>query len=216
MANLSNQNFTATLNTYTISGGLGSLGAGATVAYTGGSTTADGSGNYSFGISHGWSGTVTPSKAGATFSPVSRTYGSVTANLTGQNYSVYTGTCIAVGSGTVAWSVAFGSCPAGSKYVIPNGLIVTLDSAVSLPEDLEALTGGVLEPNTRVFTLSGSTSQTLAGNPLTFFGLTVGKTGAADPVAISGVVRVTGLLTISQGVVSIGTDGQLQLAVVTL
>jgi parallel beta-helix repeat protein len=80
------QNYTAsTLTTYTISGNAGS--ANATIAYTGGSTTANSSGNYSFTVTTGWSGTVTPSKTGYTFSPSSRAYSNVQANQTAQNYT---------------------------------------------------------------------------------------------------------------------------------
>ena len=71
---------------YTISG-TPANGAGATLTYTGGSTTADGSGNYAFTVSPGWSGTVTPSKTGYTFSPVSKSYTNVTANQTAQDYT---------------------------------------------------------------------------------------------------------------------------------
>ena len=42
---------------------------------------------YSFQVPTGWSGTVTPSKAGYTFSPASMTYTNVLADQTGQNYS---------------------------------------------------------------------------------------------------------------------------------
>ena len=84
-ANQTSQNYTAIINTYTISGSAGV--AGATITYTGGSTTADGSGNYSFAVSYGWSGTATPSKTGYTFSPASRSYSNVTANQTAQDYT---------------------------------------------------------------------------------------------------------------------------------
>ena len=87
-SNLSGQNYTATAVTYTISGSTGTTGAGATITYTGGSTTANGTtGNYSFTISHGWSGMVTPSKAGYTFTPVNRSYTNIISNQTGQNYT---------------------------------------------------------------------------------------------------------------------------------
>ena len=87
-ANQTAQDYTATLNTYTISGSYWAAGAGATITYTGGSTTADSvTGNYSFTINHGWSGTVTPSKAGYAFTPASRTYSVVTANQTSQDYT---------------------------------------------------------------------------------------------------------------------------------
>ena len=70
--------------TFTISGNAGV--ASATLTYTGGSTTANGSGDYSFSVSSGWSGTVTPSKAGYTFAPVSKTYTNVVSNQPNQNY----------------------------------------------------------------------------------------------------------------------------------
>ena len=73
---------------YTISGSAGV--AGATLTYTDGharTVTADSSGNYSLGVSKTWSGTVTPSLAGYTFTPASKTYNSLNANQTGQNYT---------------------------------------------------------------------------------------------------------------------------------
>ncbi len=71
-----------------ISGDAGA--AGATLNYTDGtakSVTADGSGNYSLSVSSGWSGTVTPVKAGYLFAPASKNYSNVLADKTGQNYS---------------------------------------------------------------------------------------------------------------------------------
>jgi hypothetical protein len=44
-------------------------------------------GSYAFPVSDGWSGTVTPSKPGYTFSPPYRTYTYVTEDKTGQNYT---------------------------------------------------------------------------------------------------------------------------------
>jgi Tol biopolymer transport system component len=88
LANQSAQDYTATPITYTISGNAGI--AGATLSYTDGSaktTTADGSGNYSFAVSYNWSGTVTPSKTGYAFSPVSKSYTNVLANQTAQDYT---------------------------------------------------------------------------------------------------------------------------------
>jgi CSLREA domain-containing protein len=62
---------------------------GTTLTYNDGGTqtvTADGSGNYSLMVPPGWSGTVTPSKAGHVFSPPSRTYTEVQASLSSQDY----------------------------------------------------------------------------------------------------------------------------------
>lgn len=69
----------------TISGNAGV--AGATVNYTGGSTAADGTGNYAFTVSSGWNGTVTPVKPGYRFTPASRTYAGQSASVTGQNFT---------------------------------------------------------------------------------------------------------------------------------
>ncbi len=54
-----------------------------------GSPTTNSSGFYTATVNSGWSGTVTPSKACYTFSPVSRSYSNVTSNQTSQNYTGY-------------------------------------------------------------------------------------------------------------------------------
>ncbi len=72
----------------TISGNAGT--AGATLNYAGttnGSTTANGSGAYSFDVPYEWSGTVTPSKTGFSFSPVNRPYANLTTDQASQNYT---------------------------------------------------------------------------------------------------------------------------------
>ncbi len=71
----------------TISGNAG-IG-GALLSYDNGgpkTVTADVNGDYSFKIPNGWSGTVTPSKPGYTFSPVSTAYNTVIADTSGQDY----------------------------------------------------------------------------------------------------------------------------------
>jgi hypothetical protein len=52
-----------------------------------GSPSTDSKGYYSATVSYGWSGTVTPTKTGYTFSPTSRSYSNVTGNLSDQNYT---------------------------------------------------------------------------------------------------------------------------------
>jgi hypothetical protein len=77
---------------FTISGNAG-VG-GATLSYTDGTlktSTANDSGLYSFRVPSGWSGTVTPSKPGYTFSPVNRAYTNVLANQAGQDYTATLG-----------------------------------------------------------------------------------------------------------------------------
>jgi hypothetical protein len=80
------QNYAA-LSVFTISGNAGV--AGAVLSYTDGvakTAIADANGNYNLSVSPGWSGTITPSKTGYTFTPKNRTYSLVLSNLTGQNY----------------------------------------------------------------------------------------------------------------------------------
>ena len=77
------QNYTAIVNTRTISGNTGV----SSVTLGGLSVTSDGSGNYTATVSDGWSGTVTPSKTGYTFTPPSRTYSNITGDQLNQNYT---------------------------------------------------------------------------------------------------------------------------------
>ncbi|GAF76313.1 unnamed protein product, partial [marine sediment metagenome] len=81
-----NQDYTATLLTYTISGAVGSLD-GVTMNGLPGTPVTSGGGLYSATVNYGWSGTVTPQKAGYTFSPVDRTYSSVAEDHIGDNYT---------------------------------------------------------------------------------------------------------------------------------
>ena len=69
---------------YTISGNAGM--ANATITYTGGFTTTDTNGNYSFTVTESWFGTVTPSKDGYNFTPPNRSYNNIKENHTVQDY----------------------------------------------------------------------------------------------------------------------------------
>lgn len=92
--NITGQNFSGTANpvpTYTIFGNVsGAIQSGVTITLAGSgsrSTTTDSSGNYSFsGVTSG-NYTITPSKTGYTFSPVSKTFTVSNANVTGQNFT---------------------------------------------------------------------------------------------------------------------------------
>lgn len=91
-SNITGVNFTATPVLYSISGNAGV--AGATVAWNGtssGSTTADGSGNYTIsGLANG-PYTITPSKTGYTFSPTSASEIVSGSNITGVNFTASSG-----------------------------------------------------------------------------------------------------------------------------
>ena len=77
--------FTTTINTYAISGNAG-IG-GATLTYTGGSTSAGTDGGYTITVPYGWNGTVTPSLAGYVFIPDHTDYSNLTSDQVNQNYT---------------------------------------------------------------------------------------------------------------------------------
>ena len=97
------QNYTGSGITYAVSGNAGIPGA--TLSWTDGTAqtaTADGTGAYTLNVSYAWSGTVTPAKAGYTFSPASRTYASVLSAQSAQNYAAAGLTYILSGNAGVA------------------------------------------------------------------------------------------------------------------
>ncbi|MDM8522463.1 DUF1566 domain-containing protein [Desulfococcaceae bacterium HSG8] len=90
----SDQNYTAATETYTISGYIRDSSAnsgvsGVTLDFSnsGGSSSTDSSGFYSHSVDCGWNGTVTPSASAYTFSPSNLSYGSVTSDMSGQDYT---------------------------------------------------------------------------------------------------------------------------------
>ena len=102
-ATTDNMTFSVVAPLVTISGNAGV--AGVTLSYTDGTpktATADGSGNYSFTVPNGWSGTVTPSLAGFTFAPVSTTYTQIIADQTAQNYTPTAVTYVISGNAGIA------------------------------------------------------------------------------------------------------------------
>ncbi len=70
-------------------GGAGMPDVLLTFSSGGGTVTTGASGYYVQPVPVGWSGTVTPSKADFTFTPVDRSYTNVTANLGGEDYAEY-------------------------------------------------------------------------------------------------------------------------------
>lgn len=90
-ANLSQVNFMASLvSPVTISGRVttpSGSGVCAVMNWSNGDQfCTDSGGNYSRQVPKGWSGTVTPSLSGYTFSPASRSYSNLTVNQANQNY----------------------------------------------------------------------------------------------------------------------------------
>ncbi|MFZ3098438.1 MAG: DUF1566 domain-containing protein, partial [Desulfosalsimonadaceae bacterium] len=84
------QDYAATLNTYTISGTVllnGSGLSGVTISGLPGNPVTNSNGHYSVSVPHGWSGVAIPVKTGYTFAPAARTYTSISGNQAGQSYT---------------------------------------------------------------------------------------------------------------------------------
>ncbi len=112
--NQTGQDYTATLNTYTISGTVtvsGSPLANVTMNGLPGSPVTDPGGLYSATVDYGWSGTATPSQIGYTFIPDNRSYASVANSATGQDYATI----------VITYPIAASAGPGGS--IAPNGTV---------------------------------------------------------------------------------------------
>jgi len=134
---------------FTISGSVGATAAGATINYTGGSTVADGSGNYSFTVPADWNGTVAPSKTGFVFSPPSRTYTAVAANQTAQDYEGFVGFTITGNVGVTGWS---NGVTLSYTDVTPKTVTAQLDGSYAIP--VPAAWTGTVTPSHPCYTFT--------------------------------------------------------------
>jgi len=124
------QDYTATLLTYTISGTVTSGGPGldgVTMDGLPGNPVTAGGGLYNATVPYNWGGTVTPTKAGYTFVPASRLYSNVTSNQTNQDYDgtlltySISGTILGPGSAPVPGVSVDADNGGGSDVTDPNG-----------------------------------------------------------------------------------------------
>ncbi|MHC4594351.1 MAG: type II secretion system protein GspD [Planctomycetota bacterium] len=83
--NLSNEDYTAAVRTYTISGTVDGM-EGVVMNGLPGDPVTGTNGTYSVTVEYGWSGTVIPEKEGYAFTPNSKPYNTVNRDLTNQNY----------------------------------------------------------------------------------------------------------------------------------
>ena len=154
--------------------------ASATLNYTGGSTTADSNGNYSFIVSTGWSGTVTPSKPNYSFSPTHRTYTNVMSDQATQNYTatkLFYSISGNTGAGGVTLSYINGtprtiiSQPNGGySFQVPRGWSGTVTPSKN---------GYIFSPGNRAYSnlLSDQTVQNYTAIPLYSISGNVGVSG---------------------------------------
>jgi len=83
-ANLSEQDYMPSMQTYTITGSVGQPEV--KMAGFPDEVVSDQTGRYTAKVQYGWSGTVTPDKTGFRFDPPTRTYNQVTKNIAGDDY----------------------------------------------------------------------------------------------------------------------------------
>jgi subtilisin family serine protease len=145
------QDYTATLNTYTIAGAVTSGGSGLSgVTITGlpASPVTIADGTYSDTVDHGWSGTAAPALTGYTFTPANIPYSNVTSDQTGQDYT----------------AALIGLTISGTVTADSSGLAgVTMSGLPASP----ATTGGGTYSDTVDYGWSGTVIPVLAGYTFT-------------------------------------------------
>jgi RHS repeat-associated protein len=147
--------------------------AGVALSAPGGSCSAtNGSGQYTCLVPNGWTGSVTPSVSGYLFTPASRSYTSLAANQTAQNFSAAT-------AYPVTGTVTLGGSPLAGVTLTPTG------SAVCGPTNgsgqylcnvpagwtgsiTPSLTGHIFSPSSRSYNavLAAQTSQDYAATAI--------------------------------------------------
>jgi M6 family metalloprotease-like protein/uncharacterized repeat protein (TIGR02543 family) len=117
-----NQDYTGSVLTYTISGNVSTTTMAASVSMQQvgvsgvvmsglpGDPTTDASGDYSGAVNHDFSGTVTPTLAGYTFTPPTRDYTNVTSDQTGDNYTAT----------IVQWTLTIAADSGGTTIPVPG------------------------------------------------------------------------------------------------
>ncbi len=169
---------------YSISGNAGL--AGATVSWTGtssGSTTADGSGNFSItGLTVG-SYTVTPSAAGYTFSPPGASETITGSNITGVNFTATQTTTYSISghAGIANAIVSYSGAGSGQVVADADGSYSILDLLNGAYTITPSKTGFVFSPTSRNETISGADTPNV--------NFTAVLTGATPNTVIQGVFR---------------------------
>jgi hypothetical protein len=180
--NQSNEDYTATVRTFTISGTTTMEG----VVMNGlpGNPITGKNGTYSTTVEYGWTGTVTPQKEGYTFSPNSRPYSLAARNMTNQNYKPILITYTISGSAEVD-SVVMNGLP-GNPVTGRNGIYsatVKFGFSGTVTPKKEGYT---FEPAERQYTelMSSQTNEDYTATVQTF---TISGTAGIDGVEMSGL-----------------------------
>jgi len=180
--NQSNEDYTATVRTFTISGTTTMEG----VVMNGlpGNPITGKNGTYSTTVEYGWTGTVTPQKEGYTFSPNSRPYSLAARNMTNQNYKPILITYTISGSTEVEGVVMNGlpGNPVTGRNGIYSATVKFGFSGMVTPKK----EGYTFEPAERQYTelMSSQTNEDYTATVQTF---TISGTAGIDGVEMTGL-----------------------------
>lgn len=202
-ASLTGVNFTSAGQSFSISGTLGTSGAGGQVVLSGArnaTATANSSGNFTFSNLSNGSYTVTPNRSGVTFSPSSRAVTVNGANVTGVSFSgtnlLYTisgslgasgnGATVAV-SGGASNSVVADANGNFSISGLPNGTYTITPSKVAkvtytFSPAAQSVTVNGANRSSINFQVAAGSTWGLSGN--------LGAAGAGATVTLSGAMNV--------------------------
>ncbi|MFB0525254.1 MAG: hypothetical protein ACETVZ_06905 [Phycisphaerae bacterium] len=201
---MGNQNYTAEEITYTISGLVGQEG----VVMNGllGNPVSGSGGTYKVTVPHGWSGAVTPTKDGFTFTPDNKIYPRVAANLSNENYTAAPITFTISGTAGVARVIMKGL--PGRVITDENGsyssTVIYGWSGTVMPERL----GYAFDPSNRTYPrlISAEVNQdyiptlqkrTVSGKILSAQGPIVGVIVSADGRGVSTTTNANGEYSLS-------------------
>jgi len=173
------RNCSLTIGNYTGSGylisGTVTLGSlplqGVLMAGLPGNPRTDTNGFYTAAEPAGWSGTVTPFLIGYNFSPVSRSYSSITTNQSGQNYNA-----IAGAASKLAFKVQPSDTAAG-VVITPAVTVEIQDATGNLVTTATDTVAVAIQNNPGGGTLSGTLSKPAVGGIATFNDLSINYIG---------------------------------------
>ena len=152
ISNQTAQDYTASINTYTISGTVTPAMAGVVINGLPGNPVTNASGYYEATVNYGFDGTATPTMAGYTFVPANRVYTDVSANQTAQDYAATLNTYTISGTVTPAMAgVVINGLPGNPVTAADGTYTATVDygfDGTATP----TLAGYTFVPATRVYT----------------------------------------------------------------
>lgn len=185
---------TFTLNSYTVSGEIllsGSPLESVVLSGLPGSPATNASGLYTGTVDSGWSGTVTPTLLGYTFTPTDRTYSNVTSDQLNQDYTAATAATYTLdvnktgaGTGTVTSSPSGIDCGGDCTEDYTENTIITLFAQADSGSEFTGWSGGGCSgTGSCPVTLTANTTITATFAELTFEENCLVQGGTYNPCA---------------------------------